>query len=233
MRVLLLEDEPDLGHAIRWALQQEKYVVDWAQDGNEGWLYLEEQSERYTVAIVDWMLPGMFGIEVCRRLREMHSALPVLMLTAKDTLGDKISGLDAGADDYLVKPFEMEELLARLRALLRRSPQIQTRRLELGGIELDDHNRTVYYQSADGSRCPLALTNKEFQLLEYFMSHPLQTVSGGQLIDRLWEVGADVTTNAVAAQIRLLRRKLKDTPCADLIETVPSMGYRVNPIYVQ
>jgi DNA-binding response OmpR family regulator len=233
MRVLLLEDEPDLGNAIKWALQQDKYVVDWAQDGEEGWLYLAEQSAHYTAAIVDWMLPGLFGIEVCRRLRDRHNSLPVLMLTAKDTLADKITGLDAGADDYLVKPFEMEELLARLRALHRRSPQIQIRQLQLGGIELDYTNRAVYHQAADGTHRPLTLTNKEFQLLEYFMEHPLQIVSGDQLLDRLWEVGSDVTTNAVAAQIRLLRRKLKDTTCPDLIETIPSMGYRVNPKYAK
>jgi len=107
MRVLLVEDEPDLGEAIRRVLSREKYVVDWAQDGNEAWDYLDTHWVEYTIAIVDWMLPGITGIELCQRLRSHNNPLPVLMLTAKDRIEDKVIGLDAGADDYLVKPFGM------------------------------------------------------------------------------------------------------------------------------
>lgn len=233
MRVLLVEDEVDLGTAIKWALKQEKYVVDWAQDGNEAWEYLQSQWAQYTVAIFDWMLPGVMGIELCQRLRHRQNLLPVLMLTAKDRLQDRVTGLDAGADDYLVKPFEMEELLARLRALQRRSPALQAQQLRIGKIMLDYTNRTVYCQQSDGRLEPLSLTNKEFQLLEYFMSHPHQIVTKDQLLLQIWEMESEVSSNVVAAQIRLLRRKLTEKECPDLIETLPSMGYRINPIYAK
>lgn len=232
MRVLLIEDEPDLGTAIKWALKQEKYIVDWAQDGKEGWGYLESQWTQYSAAIIDWLLPGIMGIEICQRLRQSQKTLPVLMLTARDRIEDKIAGLDAGADDYLVKPFEMEELLARLRALQRRSPLIQTQQIQLGDLLLDYNNRVVYHRDAAGNLEPVVLTNKEFHLLEYFMNHPHQIVTSEQLLYQVWEAGAEVASNVVAAQIRLLRRKLADKGCHDLIETVPSMGYRINPKYV-
>ncbi len=120
MRVLLVEDEPDLGKAIERTLKQEKYIVDWAVDGSEAWEYLDSHWTQYNLAIFDWLLPGLSGLELLRRLRAKPNALPVLMLTAKDRMEDKVAGLDAGADDYLVKPFGMAELLARLRALQRR-----------------------------------------------------------------------------------------------------------------
>ncbi|MBD1848757.1 two-component system response regulator RppA [Leptolyngbya sp. GB1-A1] len=233
MRVLLVEDEPDLGTAIRWALKQEKYIVDWAQDGNEAWEYLQNQGTQYTIALVDWMLPGITGIELCQRLRQRHNPLPVLLLTAKDRLQDKIMGLDAGADDYLVKPFEMEELLARMRALQRRSPAIPVQQLQIGQILLNYTDRTVYYQQPDGRLEPILLTNKEFQLLEYFMNHPHQIVTKDQLLSRIWEMDAEVGSNVVAAQIRLLRRKLTEKGCVDFIETLPSMGYRLHPDYAK
>jgi DNA-binding response OmpR family regulator len=233
MRVLLVEDELDLGTAIKWALKQEKYIVDWAQDGNEAWEYLESQWAQYTVAIFDWMLPGIMGIELCQRLRQRQNLLPVLILTAKDRLQDRVMGLDAGADDYLIKPFEMEELLARLRALQRRSPLLQTQQLQLGNILLNYTERAVYYQDSDGNAQPLTLTNKEYQLLEYFMNHPRRVVTKDQLLSQIWESEAEVGSNVVAAQMRLLRRKLAEKGCPDLIETLPSMGYRINPKYAK
>jgi DNA-binding response OmpR family regulator len=232
MRILLVEDEPDLGTAIRWALKQEKYIVDWAQDGDEAWEFLQSPHLQYSLAIFDWMLPHVMGIDLCQRLRQRQNNLPVLMLTARDQLLDRIAGLDAGADDYLVKPFQMEELLARLRALQRRSPDLQTQQIQFGSILLNYTNRTVYCQRAEGPVL-LLLTNKEFQLLEYFMSHPRQIVTKDQLLAQLWESGSEVGSNVVAAQMRLLRRKLSDQGCSDLIETLPSMGYRLNPDYAQ
>ena len=121
MRVLLVEDEPDLGAAIKRTLNQEKYIVDWVLDGTDAWDYLESKWTHYNIAIFDWLLPGLSGLELCKRLRSQNNPLPVLLLTAKDQIEDKVQGLDAGADDYLVKPFELRELLARVRALLRRS----------------------------------------------------------------------------------------------------------------
>lgn len=233
MRILLAEDEPDLGTAIKWALKQEKYIVDWAKDGEEAWVYLESQWLEYSVAILDWLLPKTMGIDLCRRLRRQHNPLPILMLTAKDRTADKIAGLDAGADDYLVKPFEVEELLARVRALQRRPPKSPVLQLRLGKILLDYTSRTVYCQDDHGIFQSITLTNKGFQLLEYFMRHSRHLIDADQLLYQLWEADKEASRNVVAAQIRLLRRKLAEQGCHDFIETVSRMGYRVNPRYVE
>ena len=227
MRVLLVEDEPDLGKAIERTLKQEKYIVDWALDGSEAWEYLDSQWTQYNLAIFDWLLPGLSGLELLRRLRAKHSALPVLMLTAKDRMEDKVAGLDAGADDYLVKPFGMAELLARLRALQRRSPQIQPQQLQVGNLVLDCGNRTACHLERNGKNQIISLTTKEFHLLEYFMKHPNQIVTTDQIRNQLWEASADTFSNVVAAQVRLLRRKLESVGCANLIETVHGVGYRM------
>ncbi|MCY7383095.1 MAG: response regulator transcription factor [Microcoleus sp. CAN_BIN18] len=227
MKILLVEDEPDLGKAIERTLKQEKYIVDWAQNGNEAWEYLDSQWTQYTLAIFDWLLPGLSGIELLQRLRAQHSFLPVLMLTAKDRMEDKVAGLDAGADDYLVKPFGMAELLARLRALQRRSPQIQPQQLQIGNLALDCGNRTACHLNQNGTNQIISLTNKEYQLLEYFMKHPNQIVTTDQIRNQIWEASADTFSNVVAAQVRLLRRKLESVGCANLIETVHGVGYRM------
>ncbi|MEI2582642.1 two-component system response regulator RppA [Scytonema sp. PRP1] len=228
MRLLLIEDEPDLGAAIKKVLNQETYVVDWILDGNQAWSYLETQWIEYTLAIIDWMLPGMSGLELCKRLRANHSSLPILMLTAKDRMEEKIIGLDAGADDYLVKPFKMPELLARLRALRRRSPQLQPPKLQVGNLTLNYGTHSVTRQAAtDNEKEVIPLTIKEFQLLEYFMKHPNQIVNRDQIMNQLWEVDEEPISNVVAAQVRLLRRKLEDSNNS-LIETIYGVGYRFN-----
>jgi DNA-binding response OmpR family regulator len=227
MRILLVEDEPDLGAAIQRSLKHEKYIVDWVQNGSEAWDYLESQWTSYTLAIFDWLLPGLSGIELCQRLRAKKSPLPVLMLTAKDRMDDKVTGLDAGADDYLVKPFGMAELFARLRALQRRSQQLQPRQLQVGNLMLDYGTSSVVVQNqADSPQVPL--TAKEFQLLEYLLKHPNQIVSRDQIMNQLWEAQAEPMSNVVAAQMRLLRRKLAEYSCPDVIETVYGLGYRFN-----
>lgn len=231
MRVLLVEDEPDLGTAIKRTLNQEKYVVDWVLDGTTAWNYLDSKWTQYTLAIFDWLLPGVSGLELCKRLRVRSNPLPVLMLTARDRMEDKVAGLDAGADDYLVKPFGMEELLARLRALQRRSPQIQPSHLQIGDITLDYGTHTVYFQNILGIKQVVSVTTKEFQLLEYFMKHPNQIVTRDQIQNQIWEVNAEAASNVVAAQIRLLRRKLAQIGCDDLIETLHGIGYRLNLSY--
>ncbi len=228
MRVLLVEDEPDLGAAIKRTLRQEKYLVDWVMDGTEAWAYLENSWTQYTVAIFDWMLPGITGLELCKRLRYRNNPLPVLMLTARDRMEDKVAGLDAGADDYLVKPFGMAELLARLRALQRRSPHFQPQKLTVGNLTLDYGNSAIIFQDATGHQQEISLTNKEFQLLEYFMKHSNQIVTTEQVRNQLWEVSAEPASNVVAAQIRLLRRKLASSGCGNPIETLHGMGYRLN-----
>ena len=228
MRVLLVEDEPDLGAAIKRTLNQHMYLVDWVMDGTEAWAYLENSSAEYTVAILDWMVPGITGLELCKRIRLKGNSLPVLMLTARDRMEDKIAGLDAGADDYLVKPFGMGELLARLRALQRRSPQFQPRQLAVGNLSLDYSRSAVVNQNTSGEKQVISLTNKEFQLLEYFMKHPNQIVTTEQIRNQLWEVNAETGSNVVAAQIRLLRRKLTNSGCTNPIETLHGLGYRLN-----
>ena len=233
MRILLVEDEPDLGSAIKLTLNQHNYVVDLVMDGNEAWEYLQTQtpeySPEYTMAIFDWLLPGLSGIELLQRMRRKNLALPTLMLTAKDTLEDKIMGLDAGADDYIIKPFSMAELLARLRALQRRSPQLMPQQLQVGNLTLDYGSNTVFWQAENGEQKNIFLTHKEFQLLEYFMKHPHQIVNRDRLLSQIWEWGAEPMSNVVAAQVRLLRRKLAQYGCENWIETVYGLGYRFSP----
>jgi DNA-binding response OmpR family regulator len=228
MRILLVEDEPDLGEAIQRSLSREKYVVDWVLDGTEAWNYLDNPQVHYTVAILDWLLPGFSGIELCQKLRSQKNPLPVLMLTAKDSMADKVIGLDAGADDYLVKPFGMAELKARIRALGRRSQSLIPQQLQLGNLCLDYATATVSAQQGQAAKQPIPLTAKEFQLLEYFMKHPNQILTRDQLMNQVWETEADPVSNVVPAQMRLLRRKLAEYGCDNLLETVYGLGYRLN-----
>ncbi|QUY45811.1 two-component system response regulator RppA [Acaryochloris marina] len=229
MRVLLVEDEPDLGAAIKRTLTQEAYIVDWVQDGLEAWGYLESQWAQYTLAIFDWLLPGLSGVELCQHLRTQNSPLPILMLTAKDRPEDTAEGLDAGADDYLVKPFRKIELLARLRALQRRSPYFQPQQLQVGRLTLDYGTHNVSIADVDG-QVPqsVLLTHKEFQLLEYFMQHPTQIVTRDQILNQLWGADAYAVSNVVAALMRQLRRKLSEQGCENAIETIYGVGYRLS-----
>lgn len=222
-----MEDEADLGSGLQRSLERQKYIVDWVQNGSDAWSLLDAGSHAYTLAIFDWLLPGLSGVELCQKLRAQSNPLPVLLLTAKDRMADKVAGLDAGADDYLVKPFGMEELLARLRALQRRSPALQPPQIQVGSLVLDYSTSTVTVASKLDSQ-PVPLTTKEFQLLEYFMQHPNQILTREQLMNRVWSLSADPMSNVVAAQIRLLRKKLADYGCEGLIETVYGMGYRLN-----
>ncbi|NUN65330.1 response regulator transcription factor [Pseudanabaena biceps] len=228
MRILLVEDEEDLGKALLRSLKQEKYIVDWVQDGAEAWNYLTSPEVDYVVAIVDWMLPSLSGLEICKRLRSQCNSLPVLMLTAKDQIEDRVMGLDSGADDYLIKPFGMVELMARLRALLRRPTQVQSQILQVGTLILDYSNSTVAIANQQDMAEGIMLTTKEFQLLEYFMQHPNQILTRDQIMNRLWEFQAEPASNVVAAQIRLLRKKLAEYNCDSGIETIYGLGYRLN-----
>lgn len=227
MKILLIEDEPDLGATIQKSLSHHQYTVDWAIDGQSGWEYLTIDPTIYSLAIVDWMLPKLSGIDLCRRLRSHNYTLPILMLTAKDRMEDKIAGLDAGADDYLVKPFGMAELLARMRALHRRAPTFKPDRLQLGNIELDYGNNGILVTDKQGNSSQITLTAKEFQLLEYLMQHPNTTLNHDRIRNRIWSIDSDAASNVVAAQIRLLRKKLSESGCVPTIETVRGFGYRL------
>ena len=227
MRILLVEDEEDLALAIKQVLIGEKYVVDWVSDGIQAWDCLKYQWTDYTVAIIDWLLPELSGLELCQRLRAHQNPLPVLMLTALGQPENRVTGLDAGADDYLVKPFVMEELLARLRALQRRSPQFQPQTLTVGDFSLDYANNALCV-SLDSSSQTISLTNKEFQILAYLMQNPNCIIPGSKIRQQLWDMDEEPISNVVAAQMRLLRRKLASYGCDCPIETVPSQGYRFN-----
>lgn len=230
MRILLVEDEEDLGRSLKQVLVAEKYIVDWFTDGLQAWLYLEDRWTDYTVAIVDWLLPELSGLDLCRKLRQQHNPLPVLMLTALGEPENRVAGLDAGADDYLVKPFIMDELLARLRALQRRSPQFQPLNLTFGNLTLDTANHVLLHQNNAQSTPEIPLTPKEFQLLMYLMQNPDRIIPGSKLRQQLWDVHEDPVSNVVAAQMRLLRRKLAQYDCPCPIETIPGAGYRFNSL---
>ena len=227
MRILLVEDEADLGLAIKQVLIGEKYVVDWMPDGVQAWHCLESQWTDYTVAIIDWLLPKLSGLELCQQLRLHQNPLPVLMLTALGQPENRVAGLDAGADDYLVKPFVMEELLARLRALQRRSPQLQPQTLTVGEFTLDYANNALCIGLTQPPQM-IPLTIKEFQVLTYLMQNPNRIIAGSKIRHQLWDLEEEPISNVVAAQMRLLRRKLASYDCECPIETIPGQGYRFN-----
>ncbi len=224
MRILLVDDEEELAEPLQRILTNQGYVVDSANSGDRGWEL--SQTGDYDLLILDWMMPEKSGIEICSQMRQQGYLTPVLILTAKDTLDDRVAGLDCGADDYLVKPFELRELLARVRALLRRiTPVVMTcepPRLSYGDLELDRANQVVYRE-----QIAIALTEREYQLLEYFMLHPNQLLSHELISQYLWKEGEDVpTSNALAAQVKLLRRKIDRDRQISLINTVYGKGYR-------
>ncbi|MCX8125863.1 MAG: response regulator transcription factor [Dehalococcoidia bacterium] len=221
MRILFIEDELDFATAIARGLRREGYAVDIAADGDQGW-ELAEVNE-YDLVLLDLNLPGMDGLEVCRRLRGSKPGLLIMMLTARSHLTDKITGLDLGADDYLTKPFHFEELLARIRALLRRDMRTREPLLQCGELKLDPAARIAWRGNHR-----LELTRKEFGILEYLMRHPGETVSQEQLIEHVWDMEADPFTQAIRVHISSLRRKLgDDSKSPHLIETVVGKGYRL------
>lgn len=228
LRILLVEDEEDLATAIQVVLQQQGHVVDQCADGVTGWTLLSGELARYDLGIVDWMLPGLSGPELCRRARGSGLTLPLLLLTARSKTSDRVEGLDAGADDYLSKPFAMEELLARVRALQRRHPSYRDPQLETGCFRLDLATGLLVVTTMT-AQVNVELSTKEQQLMSYFMEHPDQLISGSRIRNQLWNLQQDPISNVVAAQVRLLRRKLAAHGLASPIETVPSKGYRFNP----
>jgi DNA-binding response OmpR family regulator len=217
MRLLLVEDEPRLSEALTYILKKNNYGVDTAYDGETGQAMAE--TGVYDLIILDRMLPRKEGVALLKELRSQGIHTPVLLLTAKDSLQDRIEGLDAGADDYLVKPFSTEELLARLRALGRRSSgQIQDEQLNVAGLIL----KPLHCELAQGNET-VKLTLKESLLLELFMRNPGQVITKEQILDRVWGLDTDVESNNVEIYVHYLRKKL-DSPNAK-IETVRGIGY--------
>lgn len=221
MRVLVVEDDQRILEFVRKGLEEEGYAVDVAQDGDEAldWPAVVD----FDAIVLDVMLPGRDGIEVCRTLRTRGVRTPILMLTARDTVEDRVMGLDSGADDYLVKPFAFAELLARLRALMRREPVLLGTTLEVADLSLDTVTRQV---SRAGQ--PINLTNKEYALLEYLMRHPNQVLTRTMIAEHVWNFDFDTGTNVIDVHIRYLRRKIDDPHDLKLIQTVRGAGYRIS-----
>ena len=223
VHLLVVEDDPRLGRLLTRLLTADRHVVDLATDGLDA-VDLLDANQAFDAVILDVGLPGIDGFEVARRVRASSSAIPILMLTARDSLTDRVDGLDAGADDYLVKPFAYEELVARLRAILRRvggmSPGAGGQ-LVVGPIALDESRRSV---AVDGTA--VDLSPREFALLECLLRHPGHALSRDQLIDQAWPLGVAVTPNTVDAFVTFLRRKLGPDGAAR-IETVRGIGYRL------
>ena len=220
MRVLVVEDEVRMAGVLQRALKEEGHAVDVAGDGPQGlWLATENQ---YAAIVLDVMLPGLDGFELCRRLRESGAWVPVLMLTARDGVTDRVRGLDAGADDYLVKPFSLMELAARLRALARRDGRVRTPVLVEGDLRLDPAAKRAWRAGTE-----LHLSPKEYSLLEFFLRHPGQVLTRSQLIEAVWDFAYDGGSNVVDQYVNYLRRKIDGPFGRRDLETVRGMGYRL------
>jgi two-component system OmpR family response regulator/two-component system response regulator QseB len=217
MRVLLVEDDPMIGNGVRAALRQDGYAVDWVRDGRAAGSALA--TERFDLVLLDLGLPGRDGLDILRDLRARRNDTPVIVLTARDTLRDRVGGLDAGADDYIVKPFELEELAARMRAVVRRRSGRAEPVIEVGAVRLDPASRQV---TRDGE--PVMLSAREYALLEALLVRPGAILSRAQLEDRLYGWGEEIESNAVSVYVHQLRRKLG----ADFIRNVRGVGYFVD-----
>ncbi|MGB7872740.1 MAG: response regulator transcription factor [Anaerolineales bacterium] len=216
-RILIIEDDQAILKLLQRGLAYEGYTVDTAMDGRTGLIQARDHTP--DLVILDWMLPGMDGLDVCHRLRTGGS-IPILMLTAKDTVQDRVQGLDAGADDYMVKPFNLDELLARVRALLRRTQPERIPVLKFADLSLDTGSR----QASRGNRM-VSLTAKEYELLELFMRHPKQVMTREVIFDRVWGYDFGGESNVLEVYIRYLRQKLEADEEPRLIHTVRGVGY--------
>jgi DNA-binding response OmpR family regulator len=222
MRILIVEDEHRIANSIKKGLEQEKYAVDVAYTGNDG--FDLASTEDYDLIILDLLLPEMDGMTICKELRKNKIHTPILMLTAKSQIQDKVHGLDCGADDYVTKPFSFEELLARIRALIRRPKTTLNITLSVEDLYLDPKQ---YLVKRNGNS--IQLTNKEFSLLEYFMRNPNKILTKDQIISHVWDYDADILPNTVEVYIRNLRNKI-DLPFKNkksLIHTIRGFGYKI------
>lgn len=222
MRVLLVEDEPRMARLVRQGLEEDSYAVDTVNNGNMvvNWV----RSASYDIVVLDIMLPGMNGLEVCRQLRTLGFRMPVLMLTARDAVRDRVAGLDAGADDYLIKPFAIEELTARIRALCRRDGPSKTTVLQVGDLTLDTSTK----RACRGTRPVDALTAKEYVLLETLMRHEDMVLSRTKIADHVWNMDFESDSKLIEVHISHLRKKIDAGESRKLIHTVRGLGYRIS-----
>jgi len=221
MKILVIEDEHLIATSIKKGLEQERYTADIAFDGIEG--YDLASTGDYDIILLDLMLPGLDGLSICKKLRDEKNNTPILMLTAKSQLEDKVKGLDCGADDYLAKPFAFEELLARIRALSRRPQQTTNKVLVVGDLTLD----TATYQVKRANK-EIRLSSKEYSLLECLMRHSNQILNKDQLIQHVWSYESDILPNTVEVYIRNLRQKIDKPFKNKLIQTIRGFGYKLN-----
>jgi two-component system, OmpR family, copper resistance phosphate regulon response regulator CusR len=224
MRILLVEDDAGVRRFVTKGLREQAYAVDTANTGEEA-LY-QAEINAYDLIILDVMIPAPDGFEVCRRIREAGGRMPILMLTARDAVEDRVSGLDRGADDYLTKPFEFRELLARLRALLRRSAELRPPKLTVGDLVLD----TAGQSAARGGRA-ISLTHKEYALLEYLVRNAGRVVSRAEIAEHVWDESFDPFSNLIEVYINRLRRKIDPDGTAELLQTRRGSGYMLRASY--
>lgn len=219
--MLIIEDEHKIAHALKKALQQESYAVDISYDGDDG--YAMATTEPYDLCIIDWMIPGRYdGVSIIKEMRKAKIHTPVLLLSARGTVENRTEGLDSGADDYLVKPFALEELLARVRALLRRPAEAQPTILTADDLSLN----TITYEVKRGGRT-IDLTGKEFALLEFLLRNQGKPNSKDSIISHVWDYNADILPNTVEVYMKYLRQKIDDPFDQKLIQTVRGFGYKI------
>jgi DNA-binding response OmpR family regulator len=224
MRILVVEDDVQIADMLTEALTNRQYTVDVAQDGEMAWNWIE--TLEYDLVLLDITLPKLNGLLFCQKLRDRNFSIPVLMLTARDTIADKIIGLDAGADAYMVKPFDLEELMAQIRALLRRKGSTTRSKLSWGSLSLDPNTYEVTFEQR-----LLHLTPKEYALLELLVNNGRRVLSRPGIIERLWSIDESPTEEAVKTHIRTLRQKLRAAGAPDdFIETVHGLGYRLKQV---
>ena len=222
MRILIVEDEEKLAQSLKKGLEHEGFAVDYVTDGEAGERRITLGHNDYDAVVLDLMLPKKDGFEICKSVRAARITTPILVLTARDATDDKVAALDAGADDYIVKPFSLQELLARLRALLRRPEQALPVELELNDLRLNTTTRKVYRHERE-----IQLTLKEFGLLEYLMRHPNQVLTREQILDHLWDFAFDSFSNVVDVHMKNLRKKIDGDSPEKLLETIRGVGYRI------
>ncbi|MDE2030724.1 MAG: response regulator transcription factor [Patescibacteria group bacterium] len=222
MRILIIEDNQKLADSISRGLQQEGYATDYITNGLDGEKRMIMSHSDYDLLILDLMLPGKSGLDICATLRKKEIMTPIIMLTAKDTIDDKVTGLDIGADDYLVKPFSFEELLSRVRALSRRQRSTLLPNLQVGNLTLNKSTQEVYLKNKK-----IDLTLKEFCLLEFFMSHPSEVLTRQKIIDHLWDFNFNPFSRVMDVHINNLRNKLSKHRHGPILETIRGVGYRL------
>ncbi len=221
MRILIVEDETSIANFVRDGLEEEGYAVDIADNGKQGMQLALDYIEEYDVILLDWMLPGLSGIEICRNIRKMNKIVPVIFLTAKDTVDDVVFGLEAGADDYIRKPFSFEELLARIRVHMRKN-ETQPVLFSAAGIEMDIEKHAV---TKNGKS--VELTQKEFSLLEHFLRNKGKVCRRTGIIEKVWDIHFDYDTSVIDVYINALRKKLDNPEKSSVIVTVRGVGYKI------